>query len=168
MAERARPAELIAEAVEQHGTPAVRAWCERLVLGEAVAGDRGEPDVALLGGTTGWAPFWSRVWGIRAYRYLGATPRTVLVHALGDDAWRVREHALAIVRDEAAAELLPQADAALDDPVARVRVAAMRAVAELGESEHAERIRRMDLVDVPPDRVDRALARLSERLDRPV
>ena len=163
---RPSPRELIEQAVDRYGLDDVRAWCERLVLGESPRA--GDPDLALLGGDPTWARYWFRVWGVRAFRYVGPPPRHVLERALGDEAWRVREHALAIVAETEDDRFLDAADAALDDPVARVRLAALRVVGALGEAEHAEHARRMSRVGIPPDRVDAVLGRMAERLDRPL
>ena len=168
MSARPAPSALVASAVERYGVDVIRDWCGRLVLGESLAGEAADPDIALLGGQASWPAYWFRVWGIRAFRYLGEPPRRVLEHALRDDAWRVREHALAIVLGEAAAEFLPAADAALEDAVPRVRAAAVRVVTALGEVEHAEHLQRMGPDALSPEDLDRALSLMAARLDRPL
>ena len=40
-------------------------WCEELLAGRAGDDDPAWPDIAWLGGTVGWVPYWARTWGAR-------------------------------------------------------------------------------------------------------
>jgi HEAT repeat protein len=72
-----------------------------------------------------------------------------VVHALGDDAWRVRQRAANVCRVREIGESAEVLAGLLTDPVPRVRAAAARAVAVVGEAEHAPPLRRL-LTDADP------------------
>jgi hypothetical protein len=63
--------------------------------------------------------------------------------ALDDEEWRAREMALKVISRHLLGVFIPDAAAASDDPVPRVRQAARRALTQLaaGEPEHASRSR---------------------------
>jgi hypothetical protein len=76
--------------------------------------------------------YWLRVWGMRGLLWAwdpSAAPAVAV--ALADDAWRVREMALKVVRRHLLGETLPDVLRLRDDPVARVRSAASRALVAL-------------------------------------
>ncbi len=136
------------------------------ITGRAGASEMGrrrpDDDPALL--------YWPRVWGARALLYAwDDSVAPVVVAALTDDAWRVREMAAKVV---ARRELGAAADALarmLADPVPRVRAAAARALAVVGEAEHAPAL--AAAVDADADtqvrhQAEQALHRMSQRLDR--
>ncbi len=151
---------------QEEGTRAVALWCAELLLGAAATAT-----VLWIGGRHAAQQIerpWPRVWAARALLYVWDDLATdAVVAALTDDAWRVREMAAKVVRlrELPGGHLLP---ALLDDPLARVRVAGLRALAVVGEAEHA------DAVVAALDDEDRdvtgaaaeALARLELRLDR--
>lgn len=102
------------------------AWCARLVLGQERADD---PDLAWLGGTEEWAPYWRRVWGARGLLYVWDTSALDAVAlALTDEHWRVREMGLKVVRAQGLSELTGEVVALREDGNARVRAAAERAL----------------------------------------
>lgn len=73
--------------------------------------------------------YWLRVWGARGLLYAwddSAVP--AVVAAAGDDSWRVREMAAKVVARRRLGDGLAAVVALRDDPVARVRAAAERAV----------------------------------------
>ena len=169
----ARPVDRISALVELVGADAVVDWCVDLLRG-------GDPEAAealplsWLGGrsATGWTQdYWPRVWAARgllhAYR---PQAEPAVVAGLSDDSWRVREMCAKVVRahelGSAADELAPRCA----DEVPRVRAAAVRAIAVVGEAEHADAVR--DCLDDPEPSVRTAAAgalrALSRRLDRPL
>lgn len=93
------------------------------------------------------------------------------MQGLGDEAWRVREMCAKIVaRHELGAAAPECARLAGEDEVPRVRVASLRALAVVGESEHAPIV--LDaLRDTDPSVVraaERTLEAMEQRLDRPL
>lgn len=124
----AHPRVLLAAAVQHWGEPQVREWCLRLVRGQQTETD---PDLAWLGGSEDWLPYWSRVWGTRGLLYIWQETTASLdglTLALADEHWRVREMACKVVRAHRVQALTePVADLA-GDTVARVRAAAERAL----------------------------------------
>lgn len=79
--------------------------------------------------------YWLRVWGLRGL--LWAWDDTALPElrlALDDEAWRVREMAFKVITRHLLGDLVPDAAAASDDPVPRVRQAAHRALTHLTAS----------------------------------
>lgn len=133
---RRGPAANVRRAAELFGRELVVDWCEDLVRGTAADDDRRRPDITWLGGTIGWPSYWARVWGARGLLHIGPpTHPDVLVDALDDEAWRVREMALKVmIRYE------------LDDPRGRI--------AALVEGEN-ERVRYQALRALGVPRTDR-------------
>ena len=73
--------------------------------------------------------YWLRVWGARGLLWAwedSAAPATVA--ALSDSAWRVREMAAKVAGRHLVDDALPALHTLQDDPVARVRTAASRAL----------------------------------------
>jgi hypothetical protein len=172
----ARPADRVETLVGLLGADAVVDWCVALLRGAAWA-DPAAPALDWLGGR-GWATmvdhtlgagYWPRVWGARGLLHVyrpQAAP--TVVAGLDDESWRVREMCAKVVRAQeigAAAEALHRRTA---DDVTRVRVAALRGLARVGEAEDAAVVR--DCLDDPePDVVaaaGTALREMSRRLDR--
>jgi HEAT repeat protein len=113
--------------------------------------------------------YWPRVWAARGllHVYLPSAGPAV-VGSLDDEAWRVREMCAKVVR---AQEIGAAADALhrrTSDEVPRVRVAALRGLARIGEAEDADVVQ--DCLDDPEHDVavaaERALREMSRRLDR--
>lgn len=173
-----RPEQRVEAAVQRWGEPAVVRWCTELLRGEELADDRfalaatlgnlSDPEW-LFGGKPPGHAYWARVWAARALRYSWEpTAAPVVLAALADEQWRVREQAAKVIGDR---EIGTAADRLVDlggDPVPRVRAAAARALAEVGEGEHADVLHR--LAEDPEPLVARAagtaLRRMSRRLDR--
>ncbi len=73
--------------------------------------------------------YWLRVWGARGLLWAwDGTALEALKLALGDDAWRVREIALKVVARHYIDEVVSQVVELRNDPIARVRAAAQRAI----------------------------------------
>jgi HEAT repeat protein len=148
-------------------------WCVSLLRGADPEAAGGIP-LAWLGGRSapGWTQaYWPKVWAVRgllhAYRPQAAA---AVVAGLDDESWRVREMCAKVARAHevgSAAEALHRLCA---DEVPRVRAAAVRALAVVGEAEDADVLR--DCLDDPERSVvaaaERALRDLSRRLDRSV
>jgi HEAT repeat protein len=88
------------------------------------------PRIEWLGGTRGWRPYWARTWGLRLLLHIGADAATVpaICAALQDESWRVREMALKVIARHDIVTDIGTTAALLDDPVARVRNQARRAL----------------------------------------
>jgi len=123
----ARPQDLVATACELFGRERVIDWCAHLLSGRAGDADAQWPDISWLGGTIGWPDYWPRVWGARGLLHAGEPhdPRVVL-DALGDPHWRVREMVLKVIRAHDIPDPRGLIDRVTDDPVARVRRQAWR------------------------------------------
>ncbi len=91
-----------------------------------------------------------------------------VVAAMTDEHWRVREMSCKVLVRREIGSGVDGAHALLTDPVARVRIAAAGAVAEVGEAEQAARLRTLltDESSQVSAQADRALLRLAERTDR--
>jgi len=74
-------------------------------------------------------PYWFRVWGARGLLYAWeewATP--AVIQATTDEAWRVREMAAKVIARHRLGDAIAAVAGLRNDPVARVRAAAERAV----------------------------------------
>lgn len=169
---RPHPAEAVRAACERWGERDVALRCADMLTG-------GDPDPELLGylstapsgaaPTWGLEPNWYPVWAVRGLLYAwDPAAEPAVVRALASEAWRVREMAakVCLVREigvagDTLAELI-------EDPVPRVRIAAARAVAVVGEAEHAPALQGLAQDDDAKCRAAAAdaLRRLSDRLDR--
>ncbi len=115
--------------------------------------------------------YWPRVWAARGLLHVYRSQAgPAVVGGLSDESWRVREMCAKVARAHevgAASEELARLCA---DDVPRVRAAAVRALAVVGEAEHADAVR--DCLDDPETAVaaaaQRALRELGRRLDRPL
>ena len=174
----ARPVERVSALVELVGADAVVDWCADLLRGGDWT-DADAPELDWIGGRSSVAMvakdldlvYWPRVWAARALLHAyRAQAEPAVVAGLSDDSWRVREMCAKVVRahelGSAADELAPRCA----DEVPRVRAAAVRAIAVVGEAEHADAVR--DCLDDPEPSVRTAAAgalrALSRRLDRPL
>ena len=164
-----------------YGGESVALWCAELLSGQVPHDAEDRPPLTWLGGPhaqlleaydqLGAQEYWPRVWAARGLLYAWS-PRAVpaVVGALEDSAWRVREMALKVVRKREIGEAGEDAAALACDEVTRVRVAAIRALALIGEGEHAERVRE-GLDDPEPVVRDAALSAIetmTRRLERPL
>lgn len=119
----------------RRGRDAVVAGCVELLHGRSAD----DTLVASLGGPPASAgaegvpqPYWLRVWGARGLLWAwdeSALP--AITRALTDDHWRVREMAARVVARHLLGDALPVVAALRNDPAARVRSAAERAVVRL-------------------------------------
>jgi hypothetical protein len=172
-----RPAQWVAQACADLGTGTVVDWCVGLLTGEPVDGG---PSLDLIGGPGAARmvarmpdeqDYWARVWAARALRYAwtdGTGVHAAVVAALDDPAWRVREHAAALVRVHELGEAAEAVRALLGDDVPRVRAAAARALAVVGEHDDLEAFGGVPEPDAAVRRVrDRARHELADRLDLP-
>ena len=115
--------------------------------------------------------YWPRVWGARGllhvYRSRGAA--AVLV-GLRDPSWRVREMCVKVVRAHEIGAAAGELARLCSDEVTRVRVAAVRGLAVVGEAEEAVVLRRL-VDDVEPEvarSAEKSLRDMGIRLDRDV
>src|SRR4051794_31968525 len=121
----ALPKDLAAQAAELFGRERVIRWSEELLAGHLEAGDDAWPDIAWLGGTVGWPDYWARVWGARGLLHIGPPARPeIVIAALSDESWRVREMSLKVVRRHGLDDPDGLIDRLVEDPVERVRVQA--------------------------------------------
>jgi HEAT repeat protein len=73
--------------------------------------------------------YWLRVWAMRALLYVwDDTARHPVQAGLTDESWRVREMAAKVAARRRLGEVLAGLTQLRDDPVARVRAAAARAI----------------------------------------
>ena len=117
------------------GRAAVVGGCVRLLAGEEVDAEfmraLGGPHAEQMvrGGDGGLAGYWPRVWAVRGLLPVwddSATP--AVVRAATDQSWRVREMAAKVVARHDIADAFDSVLRLRDDPVARVRSAAHRAI----------------------------------------
>jgi hypothetical protein len=126
------PRQRIAQLADRRGPLHVVDGCRALLRGEP-------PDAHLVrvlaGEAAAWGldrPDWLRVWGCRGLLWCwddSALPE--LLHALDDEAWRVRELACKVVARHRLDPALEAVLALQDDEVERVAAAARRAVRAL-------------------------------------
>lgn len=132
----AHPRVLLASAARTFGEAAVVTWCARLVEGRERPDD---PDLRWLGGSEDWLPYWRRTWGARGLLYVWSPDGAdVVAGALGDRHWRVREMGLKVVRARSLHGLTGTVARLREDPNARVRAAAERALVALTASPDRE------------------------------
>jgi hypothetical protein len=167
----APPAALLAELDYHVGSATAALCCADLLDGAEPAAYAdvlpylcGRPAAPFLAGT--WGPaYWSRVWGARGLRYVWddrAAP--AVLGGLADEEWRVAEMSVKVA---GLRELGPAGDAAArlaahDRP--RVRLAAVRTLAVVGDTEHVEAV--VAARDDPDEAVRRAAVRALGALDR--
>lgn len=169
----ASPADRIAAAVKAYGEREVVERSSALLAGA----NAGEDFLLYVGGTHAQgildgapALYWPELWGARALMYVWDDSARVAIKAgLTNQAWRVREMCAKVVLHRElpfAVDLAPL----LTDEVGRVRAAAARALAEVGDFEHAAGIKALlkdSDIEVRRPAGD-ALTHLSKRLDRKI
>jgi HEAT repeat protein len=174
----ARPVERVAALVELAGGDAVADWCADLLRGGDWT-DVDAPELDWIGGRSSVAmvaknldlEYWPRVWAARALLH-AFRPRAepAVVAGLSDLSWRVREMCAKVARAHELGSAADELARRCADEVPRVRVAAVRALAAVGEAEQADVVR--DCLDDPePDvagAAEAALRAMSRRLDRPL
>lgn len=191
MDDRDTPAERVAYAVRQWGAERVVRVAAATLATDPAEVVSGEPlelitmlrtdireGVAERSATRDWLAggkppghrYWARVWACRALLYVwddSAGP--AVVAALDDDHWRVRELAAKVITQREVPDAADRlAGLITGDGTPRVRAAACRALAAVGEGEHLPVLAG---AAGDPDRLiavaaERALDRLRRRLDR--
>ncbi len=155
------------------GSETAAGWCADLLAG-------GEPHVyvemlAYLGRNCrnaafdpSWPDYWPRTWGGRGLLYVWASSAApVVVSGLADDHWRPAEMCLKVAANWEIGEAGPGAARLVGHELPRVRVAALRCLGLVGDTEH------VDLVEAALDDAEadvrraaaRAMAALVSRLD---
>lgn len=174
---RPTPAEHWAAVQQQHGTTETVERCIELLSGAVTINLPDHPAFAVIGGgrhlrrilNDGSPDYWIRVWAARGLLYVWddmAIP--AVITGLSDEAWRVREMCAKVSRQRLLGQAGDDLARLVADEVPRVRVAAVRALAEVGEIEHAAAVRTARHDQHPPVAVaaDRTLTAMAERLDR--
>jgi hypothetical protein len=131
------PRESIEQECARRGKEAVVAGCVDLLRGgdadaELVLALGGPPARWVLTGEPSGPSYWLRVWAARGLLWAWDDVAYAAVEAaLDDDAWRVREMALKVVARYRLEDALVTVARLQDDPVARVRAAASRALVRI-------------------------------------
>ncbi|MET7282660.1 HEAT repeat domain-containing protein [Kribbella sp. NPDC005582] len=183
-ADRAHPREVVMAACAEHGRDTVIDWAVAFltgeISGEAAYGAELPKLVAITGSANpgGWAApvdpanyYWIRVWAARVFLYVWRDDVVDALLAVADDpAWRVREHVARITAQRELGQLVDALLPMLEHELPRVRAAAVRAIGAAGEFEHAAAVEELagDPDSTVRAAVERALAKLGERLDRPM
>jgi hypothetical protein len=122
----------------------------------------GPPASWVITGEPSGPPYWMRVWATRGLLWAWddvALPAVKV--ALSDEAWRVREVALKVVARHRLEDTLPTVADLREDPAARVRAAASRALHRLEDTLPTV----ADLREDPAARVRAAASRALMRLE---
>lgn len=110
-----------------------------------------------------WKDHWLRTWGARGLLHVWDERATgAVVAGLGDEEWRPAEMCLKVAAAHDVAGTGDGAAALADHPLARVRAAAARALAVVGDTEHVGAV--TDLLDDPDASVRRVAARSLDRM----
>jgi HEAT repeat protein len=134
------PRESVEQECDRRGKDAVVAGCMALLRGDDVDGELvralgGPPAEWTLTGEPAGPSYWLRVWAARGLLWAWQDDALEpLLAALDDEAWRVREMALRVVARHRLDDALTKAAHLQDDPVARVRAAASRALVRLASN----------------------------------
>src|SRR3954454_7915575 len=178
-----RPEERARLVADQIGSTAFVRWCADLLTGRVAHDDAEAPSLLWLAGHAGVEilaiddlassphAYWPPVWAARGLLHVWDPLDTpAIVDALGHRHWRVREMAGKVVRHWEVGEAAEALTALVSDEVPRVRVAAVRALAVVGDTEHAEPVRAAahDPDRSVADAAEQALGQMSRRLDRDV
>ncbi|MEO7061967.1 MAG: HEAT repeat domain-containing protein [Lapillicoccus sp.] len=161
----ASPGERARAAADALGDAELARWCGDLLTGRTAYGSAVEPDVGWLAGRVGqtWGSparlvgsghdYWVRTWAARTLLYVWDDRcSTDLVAGLSDPAWRVREMCAKVAARWEVGEAADVAAALLEDETTRVRVAALRVLAVVGEHEHLEAIEHLEHLEQGKDR----------------
>lgn len=172
------PRDAVAKACREKGEAQVARWSAELItdpqwdhpvldwIGGASLAAMRERDLA-----NDTNEYWLRVWGARALLYAWTSSAApAVVSGLDDPAWRVREMCAKVARQRELGEAAEPLARLTKDETPRVRLAAVKALAVLGEGEHAAVLH--DAADDADAKVREAarasLATLSRRLERPL
>lgn len=150
VAANGRPRDWLAVLAARLGEESTAAWCAELITEAVPWDDREHPSLEQLAGAPGRhfldraaagdpePDYWPRVWGARGLLYVWCDDaEPAVLSGLTDERWRVREMCAKVVRLRGIGAAAPILSLLLDDEVARVRAAALRA---------------LDLVDKPGKR----------------
>jgi HEAT repeat protein len=136
------PQSRIERACDRFGRPTVVERCCGLLAGGSedprfISMLGGAPALRLLDeGAPSGQEYWLRVWAARGLLWAGPGDNTfVLRKALADGSWRVREMVCKVIARHRLGDLLNEVAALEVDPVARVRIAAVRASRRIVEAE---------------------------------
>ncbi|MGP5086889.1 HEAT repeat domain-containing protein [Brachybacterium tyrofermentans] len=184
----ATPVDRARAAADALGTEELASWCADVLSGQCdLLGAGGlsapaSPDRRWLGvdavGPWGdpatWPDrgfgYWPRVWAARTLLHQWhPLAASAVRQGLSDPAWRVREMCAKVAaRHEASIAADDCARLATRDSTPRVRMAALRVLAVVGESEHVPAVlAALDDEDrAVVDRAERALTTIEQRLDR--
>ena len=169
----ARPVDRVESLVVLVGADVVVEWCAALLRGADPGAAHALP-LGWLGGRSaaGWTQdYWPRVWAARGLLHVyrpEAAP--AVVAGLDDDSWRVREMCAKVVRAQEIGDAVEGLNRRTVDDVSRVRMAAVRGLARVGEADDADAVRHC-LDDTEPAvarAAETALREMSRRLDRPL
>lgn len=134
------PRKSVEQECARRGKDEVVAGCVELLSGgdgdaELILALGGPPARWVVTGEPPGPPYWLRVWALRGLLWAWDDVAFQSVEAaLNDDAWRVREMALKVVARHRLEDALATVVDLGEDPVARVRAAASRAVMRLSTS----------------------------------
>lgn len=160
-------------------------WCGDVLAGRIhleTSSVEEDPDPRWLAGRQweSWGPprtwpergldYWPRVWAARTLLYVGDEGgQREIIRGLSDTQWRVREMCATVVARHEIGEAGDDCARIVEtDAHSRVRIAALRALAVVGESEHAPAvIETLDDVEVGARARD-TLRAMERRLDRPL
>jgi HEAT repeat protein len=172
------PREAVAKACREAGERQVALWCAELIMEP----DWEHPVLKWIGGASLAAyrerdltnevnEYWLRVWGARALLYAWAPQAApAVVAGLDDPAWRVREMCGKVARLRELGEAAEPLARLTTDETVRVRLVAVKALAVVGEGEHAAALH--DACHDPDmtvrDAARSAVYTLGRRLERPL
>jgi hypothetical protein len=135
------PRESVEQECARRGKDEVVAGCVELLTGgetdaQLIVALGGPPAHWVVSGEPSGPPYWLRVWAARGLLWAWDDVAFQAVQAaLYDEAWRVREMALKVVARHELEDALSAVVDLQEDPVARVRRAASRALMRLSATE---------------------------------
>lgn len=159
-------------------------WCAHVLSGEVTVTETGsnDPDPRWLAASawSSWGPaeswpsrgidYWPRVWAARTLLYVWHDDVSrAVVKGLADSHWRVREMCAKVVALHEIGEGAEEcARIVFTDAKPRVRIAALRALAVVGESEHSDSVIAAESAscDSVAGQARETLCVMGERLDR--
>lgn len=167
------PSQQLAELSRHIGERSAAHVCAELLEG-ADPRDHLEVMSYLAGRALEWAlasdsaPYWVRTWGARGLRYVWADEVSpAVVAGLDDEHWRPADMCLKVAWLRELGEAGPGAERLSRHELPRVRLAAVRCLGKVGDTEHVEVVE--DALDDEGADVRRAAARalvlLDQRLD---
>ncbi|MGI8577712.1 MAG: HEAT repeat domain-containing protein [Nocardioidaceae bacterium] len=174
----ARPNRMLADLVGHVGQAAAASACVELLQGadprehETLVRYLAAGAAATLGQAPidelverGWKPYWFRVWGARGLLYAWSDDASdAVVTGLRDEHWRVAEMCAKVTRLRGIGPAGPGCVGLLGHDLPRVRSAALRALAMVGDTDHVDPV--ADAMHDPDRQVRLAAATSYERLVR--